>query len=222
MSATFATATAQPLADYYRWQSILYDATRWAFLFGRSRLITKVARMAQPQRILEIGCGTGTNLVRLALAFPKADIVGVDLSPHMLSIAQRKLQRFGQRVHLEQRAYEAPISGSEGYDLIVLSYALSMMNPGYEAVLAGCRDDLSGRGIIAVVDFHDSRWQGFRRWMGINHVRMERHLLTRLSEHFTAQRCEVHRAYAGLWRWMVFVGRVKREGTVKAASLDQA
>ena len=32
-------------------------------------------------RILEIGCGTGKNLVELAQWFPDAEIIGLDLSP---------------------------------------------------------------------------------------------------------------------------------------------
>jgi hypothetical protein len=39
MSSALAAATAQPLADYYRWQCWLYDATRWSFLFGRRWLL---------------------------------------------------------------------------------------------------------------------------------------------------------------------------------------
>ena len=210
MSTTFAAATVEPLADYYRWQSLLYDWTRWAFLFGRQRLVSKLAAtLPPPKRILEIGCGTGTNMLRLAEAFPTAHILGVDLSPHMLAIARRKLARFGDRVSVQPCAYEAPLGGSDGYDIIVVSYALSMMNPGYEAVLSACQKDMSPRGVIAVVDFHDSRWAWFRRWMGMNHVRMERQLWARLQTAFTTERCEVHRAYGGLWRWMLFLGRAK-------------
>lgn len=211
MSTTFATATAVPLANYYRWQSVLYDWTRWAFLFGRKRLVATLAtRQKLPRRILEIGCGTGTNVARLAALFPHSQIIGVDLSSHMLAIAQRKLQKFGCRVKFEQCAYESPMGGEVGFDLIVLSYALSMMNPGYEYVLEACQKDLSPGGAIAVVDFHESRWHWFRRWMGMNHVRMEGHIQSQLRRLFDSECREEHRAYAGLWHWILFVGVTKR------------
>jgi ubiquinone/menaquinone biosynthesis C-methylase UbiE len=55
--------TQESLRGYYRLHSKIYDATRWSFLFGRHRLIELVASHKTPTRILEVGCGTGTNLV---------------------------------------------------------------------------------------------------------------------------------------------------------------
>ena len=54
------------LDRYYRWHAHFYDATRWAFLFGRKALIRLAAKQLQPRRILEVGCGTGKNLAELA------------------------------------------------------------------------------------------------------------------------------------------------------------
>lgn len=42
---------------------------------------TIIERVANPKRILEIGCGSGRNLVHLANAFPEAEIIGVDINP---------------------------------------------------------------------------------------------------------------------------------------------
>ncbi|MGB8168205.1 MAG: class I SAM-dependent methyltransferase [Chthoniobacteraceae bacterium] len=208
MSAA-TSASAAPLTDYYRWHARIYDLTRWAFLFGRTQLIAQAAATLAPRRVLEIGCGTGKNLVALAEAFPLADIVGLDLSADMLDRARPKLQRFGPRLSLLHRAYDAPVGGGEGFDLIVLSYSLSMMNPGYDSVLRLCQRDLSPGGAVAVVDFLDSPAAWFRRWMGINHVRMEGQVLARLREDFTSKSCDIRGAYAGLWRYVTFIGGVK-------------
>lgn len=43
-----------------------------------------------PRTILDIGCGPGTFLLQLAERYPNAEIVGLDLSHSMLSIAQTK------------------------------------------------------------------------------------------------------------------------------------
>jgi len=201
------------LNDYYRWHARIYDLTRWAFLFGRARIIALAAsQMDPPARILEIGCGTGRNLAALARRFPLAQITGLDLSSDMLERAQCKVQAFGSRIGLLHRAYDAPVAMADKFDLIVLSYSLSMINPGFAEVLRICTSDLSPTGIIAVVDFHASRWSWFQRWMGVNHVRMEGHLLEELNQHFTGQVCQVQRAYGNLWQYLLFIGRAGSKG----------
>ena len=45
----------------------------------------------QPGRLIDLGCGTGRHLV--ALARSGFDVLGVDLSPHMLCQARTKLRR---------------------------------------------------------------------------------------------------------------------------------
>lgn len=196
------------LAGYYRWHARIYDLTRWAFLFGRGRILRHAARhVVMPERILEVGCGTGKNLVELAECFPRAQILGLDLSKDMLDQARPKIRRHAPRVSLMHRAYDAPVAVGQKFDLIVFSYSLSMINPGFDKVLDICREDLSARGMVAVVDFHESRHAWFRRWMGVNHVRMEGQVLEALRARFEPAHCEVRHAYGDLWRWVTFVGR---------------
>ena len=47
---------------------------------------------SEDKRILEVGCGTGYNLLNLAQTYPKATLVGMDLSSDMLAIAKKKSQ----------------------------------------------------------------------------------------------------------------------------------
>jgi len=206
MSATAENQSS--LASYYRWHARIYDLTRWAFLFGRGKLIRSAAsQISMPTRILEIGCGTGKNLVELAERFPKAQIIGLDLSRDMLDRARVKAKHYGSRIGLLHRPYDAPVAVGAKFDLIVMSYSLSMINPGFDEVLRLCREDLSERGMVAVVDFHKSRWDWFRRWMGVNHVRMEGQILDLLRQHFQPLICEVRHGYGDLWRYLVFVGK---------------
>ncbi len=199
--------SVHPLSGYYRWHAGIYDLTRWAFLFGRRSLVRSVSQhMMMPQRILEIGCGTGSNLVALADRFPKAQVIGLDLSRDMLDRARAKVRPYGSRVGLIHRAYDAPVAVGPRFDLIVCSYSLSMINPGYDDVLRTCRHDLSERGLIAVADFHTSPHAWFRRWMGINHVRMEGQVLATLDQHFTPLSRHLHQGYGGLWSYLNYIG----------------
>jgi S-adenosylmethionine-diacylgycerolhomoserine-N-methlytransferase len=196
------------LRRYYKTQSVIYDATRWAFLFGRTRLLRELAKIQpQPRHIVEIGCGTGHNLARLAGLFPDARITGVDLSENMLAIAEKKTARFGDRVALQQRVQGGALQVP--HDVAVFSYSLSMMNPGWDSVLRGAVEGLEPGGLLAAVDFHDSAL-GFFKWhMSRHHVRMDGHLLPAMAALCRPEFQTVKAAYGGLWRYFIFVGRKK-------------
>ncbi len=202
-----AASTPRPVEGYYRLHAKIYDATRWSFLFGRAALLDRLPRGFAPQRVLEIGCGTGAVLARIARRFPQAEAVGLDCSQDMLSIARRRLGPFGDRVRVEHRAYGESPATAPSFDLVVASYALSMFNPGWEAAIDAAHADLRLGGLIAIVDFHDSRFAWFRRWMGVNHVRLDGHLLPRLSQRFEPVHVATPRAYGGVWRFATFIGR---------------
>jgi S-adenosylmethionine-diacylgycerolhomoserine-N-methlytransferase len=206
-SLTSGTRERASIEGYYRWHARIYDATRWSFLFGRTGILREVAKLATPVRILEVGCGTGKNLVTLGRIFPQAVVTGIDLSETMLDVARRKAASFGSRIQLLHGAYGATQTGDESYDLILFSYALSMFNPGFETAIATAHRDLAPGGHVAVVDFHDTRIPLFERWMGVNHVRMNGQLRPLLIPRFEARVDRLQAAYAGIWRYLVFVGR---------------
>ena len=193
------------LERYYRFQSLVYDWTRWSFLFGRQEVIRQMGRAVAPAAILEVGCGTGRNLLRLAEMFPGVQLTGCDLSDSMLKIAAKKVAGRGSHVTLRRQHY--PGGGQQpAPDAILFSYILTMANPGWEADIAAAAQDLNEGGIVAAVDFHRSRWGWFRRWMGVNHVRMEGHLLPCLRQHFNPVAEIVRPAYLGLWEYFLFIG----------------
>lgn len=196
----------EQLERYYRFHATIYDATRWLFLFGREGIIREIrARLPEDGEIVEIGCGTGRNLARLATVFPKARISGIDLSPEMLAIASRRTARFGARVTLRRRIQLGPLENRP--EVILFSYSLSMMNPGWSLVLETAIDSLAPSGILAAVDFHSSPFGWFRNHMSHHHVRMEAHLLPLLSSLLVPEHLSIRQAYGGLWGYFSFVGR---------------
>jgi S-adenosylmethionine-diacylgycerolhomoserine-N-methlytransferase len=193
---------------YYRVHAGIYDLTRWSFLLGREALLRQVAASFTPARILEVGCGTGKNLVQLGRQFPEARLWGLDLSGDMLAVARKKLQILAPRLTLIQAAYDHPVEEKPFFDLVVFSYALSMFNPGWEQALSAASRDLAPGGAIAVVDFHDSGFPLFKRWMGLNHVRLDGHLLAGLKSRFPIHKATVRPAYGGVWSYFRFMGRI--------------
>lgn len=202
------------LQSYYRLHAWIYDATRWAFLFGRTEVLRRLPAATQlqadatsPLRILEIGCGTGKNLAVLARKYPEARLTGVDLSGDMLRKARAKLNRYGDRVTLLEEPYQAGGNAGTGYDLILFSYSLSMINPQWAEILDQAKQDLRRGGMIAAVDFSDSKYASFRHHMARNHVMVTGHLLPGLRERF-APLFEAERGvYLGWWKYLIFHGR---------------
>lgn len=199
----------QTIERYYRFHAGIYDATRWSFLFGRPELIQEAISHFVPSHILEIGCGTGKNLTQLAQHLPQARLVGLDLSEDMLEQAQKNLAAYSSRIKLLHRTYDRPLTADSAFDLIVFSYSLSMMPKDWEHVIKYARQDLKPGGLIAVVDFHDSNFGWFKRWMSMNHVRMDGHLLSGLQSSFRSLSLEVNHAYGGLWSYFLFIGQTE-------------
>lgn len=206
-SDNFATENDRALSKYYRFQSRIYDFTRWSFLFGRARIIRELPfEQNEPLRILEVGCGTGRNLVPLARRFPNARITGIDLSADMLAIAGKKIAVFEGRVDTVHGAFGVDVF-DESFDVVLFSYCLTMVNPGWKELIRLAKLSTKRGGIVAVVDFYDSALPLFKRHMAGHHVRMEAHLLPELNRHFRVEKAKVNKAYGGVWRWFSFVGR---------------
>lgn len=202
-----------PRERYDCLQAKIYDATRWSFLFGRAALIRTLAlRSSAAERILEVGCGAGHNLVKLCETFPAAQVVGLDLSADLLKIARKRLSKWAHRVTLLQGAYGQTLQLPRMFDAILFSYALSVMNPGWASAIERAHGDLTKNGVIAVVDFHDSPLPLFKAWMRCNQVRLDGHLLPKLETCFCRRVLDLHYAYGGAWSYLLFIGERPNDG----------
>ena len=176
-----SVGSAATLMDrIYRPQRHIYDATRKYYLLGRDRLIQNL-RPAPSERVLEIGCGTGRNLILAARCYPDAVMFGIDVSREMLATADAALQRTGlagrvRTAHADATTF-APqaLFNQASFERIFVSYSLSMI-PAWEAVLERATGLLSPGGELHVVDFGDQRglpsWFriGLRHWLTRFHV----------------------------------------------------
>jgi tRNA (cmo5U34)-methyltransferase len=77
----------------------------------------------RPLRVLELGSGTGTLTALLLQSFPHARLLGLDLSPAMVSLARRKLGRWKDRVELRVAELDE-IPQGEPFDVIVSCLAI--------------------------------------------------------------------------------------------------
>jgi S-adenosylmethionine-diacylgycerolhomoserine-N-methlytransferase len=174
------TDAAVRMDRQYRWQRHVYDLTRKPYLLGRDRLLAELAPPAGAH-VLEIGCGTGRNLIHIARMYPLVECFGVDVSNMMLETARRSIAGAGltSRITLAQAdavAIDAgQLFGRPAFERVVISYALSMIPP-WQRVLAHAASLLAPQGSLHLVDFGDQAglpdW--FRatlfRWLDCFHV----------------------------------------------------
>ena len=164
----------------YRRQRHIYDLSRKYYLLGRDEAIRRLA--AGPgDAVLEIGCGTGRNLIRAAEVFPHARFFGLDVSREMLDTAEANIVRAGlsARVLVAQgdaTAFDSKaLFGRSAFDRVMISYALSMIPPWREALAKGL-DAVAPGGALHVVDFGDCSGlpgpfkAALRRWLAAFHV----------------------------------------------------
>lgn len=208
-SSSPSTQQVDTMQNYYRLHASIYDLTRWSFLFGRKGLIRRTQVLhPEAKRILEVGCGTGIQLVSLTQHFPKAKIWGMDVSENMLQKSEKRIENYKDRVDLIQAPYQLGKSHfQDSLDLILFSYSLSMINPQWEELLEQASRDLKPGGLIAVVDFYDSRFPWFKRHMGNNHVRMDAHMTPVLEKYFAPLLNQTYPAYWGVWQYFMYIGR---------------
>lgn len=181
MSAAGETGSAAGLMDQiYRHQRHIYDASRKFYLLGRDQLIEGLAPPAGAS-ILEIGCGTGRNLVKIARRYPECECYGLDVSAEMLATARASVARAGLTGRIRLAQADATdfdpqaLFGRPGFDRIVISYALSMIPP-WQPVVAEALRRLGPGGSLHVVDFGDQAGLpgAFKsllsRWLRLFHV----------------------------------------------------
>ncbi len=181
MSAAGPAGSAAGLMDrIYRHQRHIYDASRKFYLLGRDGLIEGL-EPPPGAAILEIGCGTGRNLVKIARRYPGCDCYGLDVSAEMLATARASVSRAGlaDRIRLAQAdatGFDPQVLfGRPGFDRIVISYALSMIPPWQPVVTEALRR-LNAGGSLHVVDFGDQAGLpgAFKsllsRWLALFHV----------------------------------------------------
>jgi S-adenosylmethionine-diacylgycerolhomoserine-N-methlytransferase len=140
----------------YRHQRHIYDASRRYFLLGRDHLIDRLEPPAGSS-VLELGCGTGRNLITAAKRYPKARFYGVDISPEMLATAGRHVARadLDDRIHLAQgdaTRFDPAMFGLQRFERVFFSYSLSMIPPWRQALAHGAALVAPG-GRLSLVDF---------------------------------------------------------------------
>jgi S-adenosylmethionine-diacylgycerolhomoserine-N-methlytransferase len=147
----------QAMDAVYSFHRHIYDFTRKFYLFGRDRLIR---RLAPPPggTVIEVGCGTARNLIVAAKHWPQARFYGFDISEAMLETARKSVARkaLSDKIVLAQGdagTFDTQaLFGLEKVDRVFMSYTLSMIPPWQDAIEHGAAC-LAPGGSLHIVDF---------------------------------------------------------------------
>ena len=152
-----AQAHAARMDAIYKRQRAIYNITRKYYLLGRDRLIAKLA-VPKGGTVLEIGCGTGRNLIKVAQRYPHAQLYGLDISEAMLETARVAVAKAGLSAQITLAQGDATdfnpatLFGHSHFDCVYFSYTLSMI-PDWRAALAMAGRVIANSGALHIVDF---------------------------------------------------------------------
>ena len=166
---------AQEMDSIYRLQRHIYDASRKYYLLGRDGMLDAL-NPPKGGTVLEIGCGTGRNLILASGRYPAAQLYGIDVSAVMLETAQASVAKAGLSHCI--RFAQADASkldtqadfGIAAFDRVFVSYALSMIPPWREA-LEQAYSVVRPGGSLHIVDFGEQQRlpvmfrSGLRAWL---------------------------------------------------------
>lgn len=193
MTLTDTPSSHAALMDgIYRHQRHIYDLTRKYYLLGRDLMIERLD-VPPHGAVLEIGCGTGRNMLSAMNRYPSASWYGLDISEEMLATARASLARRtpSGRVLLataDATGFDAgKLFGHAAFDRVYISYALSMI-PDWRAALVQAVDCVAPGGSLHVVDFGQQErlpgWfrSGLHAWLAKFHVEPRAALFEALRE----------------------------------------
>ena len=107
----------------------------------------------KPRRIIDLGCGTGSTTLMLKQAFPEAEVVGLDLSPYMLVVADMKAQKAGLNIQWLHSKAESVAFPDASFDLVASSLLFHETPPAVSrAILRESFRLLKVGGQVAILD----------------------------------------------------------------------
>lgn len=232
--ATFSRIRGETHEDrlnaYYQHQAESYDEFRTHLLHGRHELLDAVP-LKPGDHVVELGAGTGWNAEALGEKLARcSSYTMVDLCRPLMAQAQRRSERLGWSNVSIIHADAADFAPEQKVDLVLCSYALTMM-PRWFAVIDRACAMLRPGGAFGVTDFYISardvdpplrRHRAWQRWFwpacfGWHHVYLNQdhlpYLRHRFQTHYLTERIGRMPFMAGMRApYYVFVGLKSANG----------
>ncbi len=138
--------------DEVEYPGFAFPQTRPDRLSSVARLLGLRSERVDGSRVLELGCGDGTNLLAMAIIRPGSDFVGIDTSSRAIATAHALSSASGiSNTEFHQVAVEDLQPELGRFDYIVAHGLYSWVAPSArDALLARCRELLAPNGVAYV------------------------------------------------------------------------
>lgn len=133
----------------------LYDPI-WKLLGGDVVLadLVEAAALLPPQRVLDIGCGTGSLIAEIARRHPGLEIVGLDPDPKALARARSKLADAGIAARLDEGFADRLPYEAASFERVFSSFMFHHLGADTKrGMLAEVRRVLAPGGEFHLLDF---------------------------------------------------------------------
>ena len=138
--------------------SKFYDAFDLIFIFNKQTnprygLAEKIPN--ESRRILDVCIGTANSSIIIAQKNPKNEIVGIDLSPNMIAVAENKIRKQKlKNIHFQLMDATKMTFQDSAFDIVTVSFGLHELN--YELMMKILKEMfrvLKNEGKIYLIDY---------------------------------------------------------------------
>ena len=152
-----------------------FEASHPDHLYTMARLFRLEPTLPENSAILELGCASGGNIIPLAVQFPNARVVGVDLSSKQIADGQATIDKLNlQNIKLVAQDFKGVDDTFGKFDYILCHGVFSWVPPeAQQRILEICRERLTPNGVAYISYNAYPGWfmRGMIREMMLHHIK---------------------------------------------------
>ena len=154
MEVFLSSRSYVPAAGHDRWLSLYDPLTKLLGGPAAQRALIEQAQLRSGQRVLDIGCGTGTLEVMLLERHPGIAMTGLDPDAKALDRARRKCEQAGLAVEFVCGFADSIAAPEASFDCVLSSFMLHHLTLDQQrATLADVLRVLKPAGALHILDF---------------------------------------------------------------------
>lgn len=155
MSGSHSNQDPSVPSQYDAWAQV-YDRLWRRYMNQTLPVIRRTASVGQNERVLDLACGTGELMHRIARRTAEVDLVGVDLAPAMVERAREKLSGVPAAHPRQADSHDLPFA-DDTFDVILCANTFHYFTHP-QVVLAEVRRVLRPDGRLVLLDWCRDFW----------------------------------------------------------------
>ncbi|MBI4300214.1 MAG: methyltransferase domain-containing protein [Chloroflexi bacterium] len=131
--------TGRVLHSHARWYDLLERVISHGWVKATREKLIELAAPAPGEKVLDVGCGTGTLAIAIKRQAGAGEVHGIDASPEMIQVAKEKSAKDGSDIDFRVALIEAIPFPDASFDLVTSSLTLHHLP-----------DDLKEKGFLEI------------------------------------------------------------------------